>query len=211
MPIYPRDVLPADPRGAGVAVEGYAGDAAAAFLARRGVEHRRVEVGGYSLFWDLRPPPEPAESGLSPLALPGLRASSSRPGPERLALDGDPATRWDSGRNRRAGDFFALDLGGEQELSGIILDSRGSAGDLPPDLRLELSDDGRQWREVTWWARPQGPIVFAGDRLLAAQAGLTRLGFAPQRARHLRLSVREDHPRSFFSLHEITLLAPKKG
>jgi hypothetical protein len=35
-----------------------------------------------------------------------------------------------------------------------------------------------------------------------------RLGFAPQRARHLRLSVRADHPHSFFSLHEIIPLSP---
>jgi hypothetical protein len=186
-------------------VEAYAGPAVEGFLVRRGVGFESAEVGGFTLFWGLRPPAEPAEA---PLALADARASSSRPGAERLAIDGDPATRWDNGRNRRAGDFFTLDLGGEFELSGIILDSRDSSGDLPPDLMLELSADGQDWREVPWRSVPQGPIIFAGDRLLAAQAGLMRLGFAPQRARHLRLSVRADHPHSFFSLHEIIPLSP---
>lgn len=208
MAIYPRDVLPDQPEGAGVVVEAYAGEAVASFLARRGVIFQRAELGGFVLFWDLRPAERPARAVAAP---PGLHLASSRPGAERLAMDGDPATRWDSGRNRRAGDHFSLDLGGEYDLGGLILDSRGSAGDLPPDLKLELSDDGQAWREVPWRALPQGPIIFAGDRLLSAQAGLMRLEFEPQRARRLRLSVREDHPRSFFSLHEITLLAPDRG
>jgi hypothetical protein len=202
--LLPRSVLPADLDGAGLAVEAHAGDELGRFLDQRGYRFSRDVAGGYALFWDLAPPVN-REAAIS---LAGARATSCHPGEEARALDGNLATRWDSGRPRQAGDFFALDLGREQVVGSLRLDSRGSPRDLPPGLRHDLSNDGVNWSQVDSAAEPGGPLVFADDRLLGANPGLVTLRFPPQTARHLRLSLSQGHPSSYWSLHEVTPLGP---
>jgi hypothetical protein len=132
-------------------------------------------------------------------------AASSWPGGEAAAWDGRPATAWVTGRPRQAGDFLQVDLGRPMALEGLVLDNPAAPNDLARSVRLELSGDGQAWREVAWQATPEGPIYFAGDRLLGAQPGRLRLGFPAQEARHLRLSLTQGHEAFHWGVAELGL------
>lgn len=79
----------------------------------------------------------------------GWTATASPSGESvRNAFDGDPATRWSTGEPQRDGMQFTLNLGAEQTVSQIVLDSESSPGDYPRGLRVEASADGGTWKTV---------------------------------------------------------------
>jgi hypothetical protein len=197
------EALPADLQGLGLAVTPLAAAGLEEFLSRRGLGWQRLQAGGALLYHQLRLRP-----GLRVLRPRGLRASASAGRNPALALDRRPETRWSTGRPRRAGDWFRLDLPRPLTLAGLELDSRGSPRDLPPGMRLELSPDGASWQEVSYELLPVGPeLIFAGDRLLAAGGALLRLRFTPQPVKALRLTLTAGDPVYWWSLHEVALLA----
>jgi len=101
--------------------------------------------GGRGSVWidDLRFEPRPAHPP-SP-APPRVSASTSAPGqPGHAVLDGDPATRWQSGAVAEQ-QWLQLDLGGAREFGGIVVD--WDPEDYPTAFRVALSDDGREWVE----------------------------------------------------------------
>ncbi len=199
--LAPQSLLPAALEGVGIAVEAYQAPALEAALARQGLGWQRTEAGGYALYHGLNRPPLP--QGLPPRV---ARARSSGKD-EARAWDRDPATRWTTGRPRRAGDFLELTLERPLRLEGLVLDSGASPHDLPPGLVLELSPEGRSWRRVPANELSTGPLVFAGDRLLASRAGGRRvLRFPAQPVAALRLKARTNDPVYYFSLHELRLL-----
>ena len=202
MDLDPRDVLPSDLTGVVVAVEAKDGDRLEGFLRHRRAGFQRGQAGGYSLFWGLEPPPGQDHR----LPREGVALRSSQPGREGLALDRDPKTRWDTGRPMRAGDYFELRLPVATPLGGLEINDTLSPNDLPRGLKLDWSPDGEQWRELAFVQEPRGAIVFGGDRLMGAQAGRLRLVFNPVRARYLRLTLTQGHPRAHWSIHELTLL-----
>lgn len=63
-------------------------------------------------------------------------------------LDGDPATRWTSGRAPKATDALELDLGTASGWRRITLDATGSPLDVPNGLVVEVGTDGRNWRAL---------------------------------------------------------------
>lgn len=60
--------------------------------------------------------------------------------PER-AIDGDTATRWTSGTERQAGQWFALELGAGVVLERLQLRTLDAPSDLPSSLELELDGE----------------------------------------------------------------------
>lgn len=197
----PRGTLPADLDGVVLAVPTADAPGVTGFLRQRGMAFRAGEAGGFALFSHLERP-----RGLSPATRPqGASAVSSRPGAEGAALDGNPGTAWSTGRPRRAGDFLQVDLGRPLSLDGLVLDNPAAPTDLARRLRLELSDDGQAWREVAWREVGEGPLYFAGDRLLGAQPGRLRLAFPAQEARHLRLSLTQGHEVFAWGIAELGL------
>ncbi|MCA1905552.1 MAG: glycosyltransferase family 39 protein [Desulfarculus sp.] len=201
MPILPRDVLPADLGGVMVALDPSQADYTLELLANQGIRFREADLGGHRLFWDLRPSGG-LGSALSPVDL-SLRAnvgSTTHP-----ARDNNPASRWDTGRPRQAGDRLEMDLGRELVLAGLGLEAQPAPQDLPVALELELSSDGQNWRRVDYRRMVVGPLVFGGDRLLTANTGRLRLEFSPQAARHLRLRLIQGHPRLYWSVYELSV------
>lgn len=62
------------------------------------------------------------------------------------AVDGDPATRWSTGRAQRPGDTLEVDLGRAVPVRGVVLDAgAGSAGDWPRGYEVLASPDGATW------------------------------------------------------------------
>ncbi len=199
-----RDILPARLQGLGLAVTPAAATGLEDFLSRRGLAWQRTAAGGALLYHHL----QPRRPGLRVLPPGGLRASAGAGRDPARALDRRPETRWTTGRPRRAGDWFRLDLPRPLTLAGLELDSRPSPYDLPPAMRLELSPDGKSWHEVSYQLLPAGEkLVFAGDRLLAAAGARLRLRFSPRRAKALRLTLTAGDPVYDWSLYEVALLA----
>jgi hypothetical protein len=196
-----RGTLPSDLDGVALAVTAADAPGVGEFLEKRGIVFEQTASGGFVVFHHLRPPRRPPAT-VRPL---GARAASSWPGSEGAALDGNPATAWSTGRPRAASDFFQVDLGREVALDGLTLDNPAAPSDLTRGLTLELSDDGRAWRQVAWQEVTEGPIYFAGDRLLGAQPGRLRLRFPAQNARHLRLSLRQGHMVAHWGIAELGL------
>ena len=201
MAVLPRDVLPPDLARVMVAVDPAEAVGTAEFLAGRGLGFQEREVGGYRLFWGFSPLARFGE----PLSRQGLRLRARAGDHLERALDGDPLSRWDTGRPRQPGDFLEVDLGQTAVLAGVGLEARPAPQDLPPEIDLELSDDGRVWRRVAYRRVVLGPLVFGGDRLLSAHAGGLRLEFGPQAARHLRLSLPQGHPLFHWSVYELSI------
>lgn len=204
MQILPRDVLPAQPGGVMLALDPSQAAETAELLRNQGWGFQEAEVGGYQVYWGLA-----RREALGPaLPLSGASLRASIGAEVERARDGDPQTRWDSGRPRQAGDRLEIDLGQEVRLAGLGLEAQPAPQDLPVELELELSLDGQAWRRVDYRRVVLGPLVFAGDRPLTANTGRLRLEFAPQAARHLRLGLTQDHPQLYWSVYELSLWGP---
>mgnify|MGYP000858392515 CR=1 FL=1 len=133
------------------------------------------------------------------LPVDGWTAKSSRGAGEDLAFDGNPQTRWDTGAKQRSGDWYLLDLGRTQQVSGVILDARGSAEDYPGGLRVEGSTDGKTWQSLAEIA--DVPAINRG--------GLVRVEFDPTPIRAVQLTLTAPHGDSWFwSIHELSVLSP---
>ncbi|UCF13979.1 MAG: HEAT repeat domain-containing protein [Phycisphaerales bacterium] len=75
-----------------------------------------------------------------------LSAKASRNnGNAKNALDGNRRSRWDTGRGMKPGDWFVLDLGVENEVKGLTLDTTGSSNDYPRGYEVYISFDGGNW------------------------------------------------------------------
>ncbi|WP_454051790.1 discoidin domain-containing protein [Cellulomonas sp. Marseille-Q8402] len=92
------------------------------------------------------------------------------------AVDGDPSTRWSSGRPQRAGDALQVDLGEPVAVRSVVLDAGG--GDWPRGYEVLVSDDGERWR---------GPVA-AG----AGAGAVTAATLDGDEVRHLRVRLTAD-------------------
>ncbi len=102
--------------------------------------------GGKGSVWlddlELQPLPPPDTTAHALLA----HASSELAGrPASFAIDGDPRTYWASG-DFDPTPWFALDLGAQREIGGLVLDWLPDEQAL--DYLVEMSADGRAWRTV---------------------------------------------------------------
>jgi len=109
-----------------------------------------------------------------------------------VALDGDPATRWTTGRPMQPGDALTLDMGTSQRVSKLVLDSAASPNDYPHGYTVEAS-----WSEV---AR-----ATSAEAASAVQNGVLTITLAPIEARYLRITNQGAAPGLFWSVHELTV------
>ncbi len=198
-------MLPQDLTGVALVMEPYQAPAFEAFLKEQGFTWQVKAAGGYRIFHGLKR--LPLAGGVQPMV---ARARSSSGG-EAKAWDADPASRWTTGRPRKAGDFLELTLAQPMRLKGLVLDSAASPHDLPEGLILELSADGLNWRRPQLSQLSTGPLVFAGDRVLASfTPGHRVLRFPEQAVKGLRLSSPEGDPVYYFSIHELRVVPAGK-
>ncbi|HVR28067.1 MAG TPA: discoidin domain-containing protein [Thermoanaerobaculia bacterium] len=107
------------------------------------------------------------------------------------AIDGNPATRWDSGGPQQGGEWVEIDLGWPATLSKVVLDTRGSPGDHPRRLQVSASIDGALFE----------PVALTG----AAEQRLEITLTPAVRCRALRLEQLGADPGRFWSIHELEL------
>jgi hypothetical protein len=156
--------------------------------------------GGLILF--VHAPPPAAET---PIRAGTLRVTASRdPKHARLAVDGDPATRWATAAPREAGDWFRVDLPGARTIRGVRVTAT-NPDDLPRDLAVEGSPDGTRWERLSTTIRLEHRHRWGGFTLLDDGATGIRLDFAPVTVTALRLVLAGGDPVFDWSIHEIAL------
>ena len=109
-----------------------------------------------------------------------------------LAIDGDPKTKWDTGRPMRQGDWFQVDLGKMIQIRSVTLDTRESPKDFPKTFRIMLSLDGNRWAK--------SPKPLSGGPA-------SKITFGPgQRARFVRFEVESIDGDQPWSIHEVRVV-----
>ncbi len=111
-----------------------------------------------------------------------------------LMADGDPATRWNSGRPQEAGMTVEIRLDQCYTLTGLRLDLFFYE-DHPGSLQIAVSEDGENWKLAE--ARSAGQVEFS---------------FAPVRGRYIRLTLGEPEGEEQWnwSVFEIQLFAKEE-
>lgn len=108
----------------------------------------------------------------------------------RFAVDGQEATRWDTGAPQAGGEWLLLDLGEVKDIAALILDTQGSPSDFARGVRIEGSLDGKSFT----------PIMTVVD---APATDLQIFPFpAPARYRFFRVTQTGFAESRYWSVHE---------
>jgi len=111
----------------------------------------------------------------APAPAPRALASSTAPASDpRYAFDGDPETVWSSDAAARGEPWFAVDLGQERDLAGVVVS--WAATGFATDYTVELSRDGATWQPAATVTGGSGGV--APFALPEATARFVRLRFA---------------------------------
>jgi hypothetical protein len=128
------------------------------------------------------------------LARPGRVTASHNSDAAKNAIDGDLSTRWDTGSAMRGGEWFKLELDADQEITGIILDTSGSAGDYPRGYEVYISRG----------SIGQGTLVAKGH----GDGPVTKIKFdKPAKGAILKIIQTGRTEGLNWSIHELTILA----
>jgi len=112
-------------------------------------------------------------------------------GKEAFALDNDPKTRWTTGASMRGGEWFLVDLGYEDDIRTILLDSGPVGSDQPRGYEVYVSLDGKTWGQ---------PVVKGGN---PKQRAFT-IDLPPTYGRFVKI-VQTGADGSFWSINEIRI------
>lgn len=119
--------------------------------------------------------------------------ASHKPRDAKRMTDGDLGSRYTTGKSMAPGMWVQVELPRTTRVAGLILDAASSRSDYPRGYLVELSEDGRNWRQA---AKGTG------------KTARTEIEFDPQPARHLRITQTGKH-RLFWSIHELDILSLK--
>ena len=134
----------------------------------------------------------PARNGARSGAGKRAFASSGQQGEHRaeLAFDDNIATRWQG--SAEDNQWLAVDLGGPQKIGRVHF---GLGNRLRLEYRIEVSDDGQNWRPVYETSQSQG--------------GEEDITFAPVEARYVRMFAVKRGTKFGASLEDFEVRAPK--
>lgn len=164
---------------------------------------RRVRAAGTQVLFSL-PASAPVEERCEgrPLPITGIAASVSPEWASR-ALDGDPDTRWHTGRSQQPGDEIVVEIGALEAITGVELALGPHHRDFPRRLVVEASLDGRDW--TTLWQGPTSARALAAA-IEAPRRMPLRVCFPAAQARHLRLRQQGGAQRFGWTVAELVVL-----
>jgi hypothetical protein len=164
---------------------------------------KRVRGAGSQVLFSL-PDPAPAAEGCGgrPLPVTGMTANIS-PEETARALDGDPDTRWYTGRPQQPGDELVVELDAVEAVEGVELSLGPHYGDFPRRLVVEASLDARDWKAL--WDGPTSSLALAAA-IEAPRRMPLRVCFPPTPARHVRLRQVGRAPKFGWTVAELTVL-----
>ena len=154
--------------------------------------------------WDGTPSASAPER--PPISRSGLAATTSHSPDELIyAFDGDPETRWLSGRPQAGNESITIQFDQPTDVSHLRLRvGRLSFGDYPRHLIIESTADGRTYT-----------MLYSGrgfERLLPGAVPVDRVSFMdfplpPNTSRLIRLRQTGSTPMFYWSFHELELWA----
>lgn len=103
------------------------------------------------------------------------------------AFDGNPGTRWSTGRAQMGNETFTVDLGASRTVSRVVLDNATHGQDFPAAYTLEVSTNGTAFMNVK----------------MGAGAAVTDVQFTRVMARHIRIRQTGTTPMSWWSIDEL--------
>ncbi len=107
------------------------------------------------------------------------------------AIDGFADSRYTTGKFMEPGMWFRIELEEVTTVTGVILDTGGSANDFPRGYELAVSMDGSNW---------DAPLATGGG------STVTEIRFTPTPARFLRITQKGRAEGNFWSIHELQIL-----
>ncbi|MBI2186948.1 MAG: discoidin domain-containing protein [Acidobacteria bacterium] len=134
-------------------------------------------------------------------------AASCLPDGARRVVDGDSATRWRCGPQRR-GQQLTADLGRVVTVGQVVPAVGAFWDDVPRGLLIETSVDGAKWDEA--W---KGGVAAEAFEALVTDARLGRivLSFAPRQARYVRLQLTSEDAEKSWSVTELEIWSGPAG
>lgn len=63
-------------------------------------------------------------------------------------IDGDPSTRWDSGKNMTSGETIQIDMGTSHTMEAVQMDTSKSPYDYPRVYTIYVSEDAQNWQQI---------------------------------------------------------------
>ncbi|HEY1123888.1 MAG TPA: discoidin domain-containing protein, partial [Haloferula sp.] len=122
--------------------------------------------------------------------------ASHNNGEANRAIDGSAESRYTTGKFMEPGMWFQIELDAETPVSGLVLDTSGSANDYPRGYNVEISKDGQDWKPLK-----------KGD----TKNAITEIAFNPTPMKFIKITQLGSAPGNFWSIHELRVLAdPKK-
>ncbi|WP_123039610.1 discoidin domain-containing protein [Cohnella candidum] len=106
-------------------------------------------------------------------------------------LDGSLTTRWSSGTAQANGQWFQVDMGKINAISGVTLNASTSTGDYPRGYQVSISMDGTAWRTVASGSIP------AQDNLIS---------FPVEFARYVKVTQTGTASGNWWSIHDFNVL-----
>ncbi|NQT53147.1 HEAT repeat domain-containing protein [bacterium] len=107
----------------------------------------------------------------------------------RNALDGKPATRWDTGTPMKPGMWFMMEFGLERTFTKLTLECKKSANDYPRGYEVYVSRDAENW----------GKPVAKG----AAKSSVVTITLQPASGRFLKIVQTGSSKGNFWSIHTL--------
>jgi hypothetical protein len=107
------------------------------------------------------------------------------------ALDGDAATRWESGAAMASGMWFQLDMGFPRKFDQIVMDANGAGTDFPLKYKVYATND----------TASLGDPIATGD---GAEVTVIRLA-TPATGQFIRIVCQEGQGGSWWSIFEINV------
>jgi hypothetical protein len=165
-----------------------------------GGTYQKSHISKYSLYYNFSPPPYRYTE-----LLPANWQATATHNPESATnvFDRDLTTGWSSGINQLPGIVLQVDLRTIIPNLGRITLLSGNPGDLPRDLRLEISPDGRQWRTIREIHGYWGGLFWSGPHpFFRPQDGRMDITFPPQAGRYVRLAQLGRDPTCAWTVSE---------
>lgn len=144
---------------------------------------------------DLRYSLTPPDGRLREISPSGWLGEGNPKGGEEMAFDRDINTRWSSNRPMEPGMYFLLDMGSEEEISQLVLDSHLSPADYPRGCKVEVSLDKVSWQKVA--------ELDAQEAERRQWQGVLGISFEKVKVRFIKITQLGSHPYLFWSIHEI--------
>lgn len=105
--------------------------------------------------------------------------------------DGNVTSRWGTKARQSPGQWFQVELPGEQEIAGLALDCQAASGDFPRQYLVEISSDGSSWSKAS-----------EGD----GKGALIEIVFsAPQKGRFIRITQKSTTSTNDWGIYELVL------